>query len=57
MSATLTNPQPGSLVQNRQIGDFPVDFITNAPLQTEVSVEPDPSQEQVFELVFKDIDT
>ncbi len=44
-------------VQERRIGNFSVDSVTNAPLQIEISVELNLPQEKAFELVFADLES
>jgi len=44
-------------VQERRIGSFSVDSVTNAPLQIEVSVEVNLPQEKAFELVFTGLES
>lgn len=44
-------------VKQRQVGSFMVDTITHAPLQIEMSLRLNISQEKAFQLVFRDLDT
>lgn len=57
MSVTIAETPPFFPVQERQIGNFSVDSVTSAPLQIEVSVELNISQEKAFELVFADLES
>jgi len=56
MTADATNASAFFPVKEGHFGGFSVDTITQAPLQIEVSIELNVSQEKAFELVFSDLE-
>jgi len=54
---TNSSAVDSSLVKERKIGSFNVDSVTNAPLQIEVSLKLNISQEAAFKLVFNDLES